>query len=302
MRKSKLIKFFIGLLTIVILISVIRCNFHYFSNDQFIHDDKNVSWEMFDKHMLESLKKCKSEFEEVCLIRQFAYSHIDWSSESNLRVGDSSVQEIYEYYENDLGGGYCGLAARYLVKLYDHYGFKSCTYDMGEPENKATHVTVIVQIEHEDRVINSIQDPTFNFTIVDSISQPIDLSNLMNQVSLGENKYNLLESNTKEYTEYLTNYRFVPVQCYNYIPNFTKISNSNGQKFKYSLKTKRTLERYTQQFGERYIEAFNNYNLPNQMTSLFVLPINECQCNSDSLKTIIEKDINELAVTKNKLH
>lgn len=268
MNRSKLLKIISASVVIILLSGVyfVAVYVHFFSDTEFVLDREMIPWEVADRKINDELIRCENDFEKVCTIREFAYSHIDWSSEANWNLGDSSISDIYNYYEADLGGGYCGLAARYLVKLYDYYGFKSCTYDMGEPENEATHVTVVVQIKYNGETVNTIQDPTFNFTVTDSISQPLDLLDIMQRIINRESDFRILESDANVYTEYLTNVRFVIKMNWNYILGYTKISLSNGQKFRYSLKTKRTLQRYVECLGNRYFKAFDKYNLPRSMS------------------------------------
>src|SRR5690606_148788 len=139
-------------------VSFLHLKNDYFSNKDFIQDNKSIPWNIADSLIKINLKNCSNEFEKVCVIREFAYSHADWSSsKSNFKIGESSVKEIYDYFEYDQGGGYCGLAARYLSKLYNHYGFKNCIYNMGNTQSEAAHETTIVKIVHNGQVINSIQ-------------------------------------------------------------------------------------------------------------------------------------------------
>lgn len=293
MNKSKLLKVAIGLFVLILFAGIcfaVSC-LHFFTHREFITDDETIPWEVADNEMMVKLSNCNNEYEKVCKIREFAYSHIDWGSKPNWQYGDSSVYDIYDYYENDKGGAYCGLAARYLTKLYDHYGFKSCTYDMGDSKHEATHVTVVVQIDFNGKTINTVQDPTFNFTIVDTNLQPIDLLKLVQQIAKEETNFKILESETTAFTEYLTDIRFMPTRSWNYISGLTRISPSNGQRFKYSIKTKRTLQRYVERLGKRYFRAFDEHELPHDMISLFVMPINKCECTSESLETTVSSII-----------
>jgi hypothetical protein len=131
-----------------------------------------------------ALKGSISDFEKVNLLRDWAYSNIDFSSEKALLCGDKQfrfyekdVCSIFSAFDADKGGEWCGGAAFALMKLYDAYGFKAHASGSGDP-NVMTHAFTIVRINYKGSPLFIIEDATFNITYVDPDGAPYDYREL----------------------------------------------------------------------------------------------------------------------------
>lgn len=147
------------------------------------------------------------DYEKVNLLRQWAYEHIDWSSQSVLIENQvdfykKSAPEIFTYFDGDKGGVYCGGAAYSLRKLYELYGYKAFTVDMGK-KDVATHVLTLVEINCNGKKILSIQDPTFNLTYTNKEGMPLDYIQLLQMLKLKKDEEIVGNKGKDKYRDFL---------------------------------------------------------------------------------------------------
>jgi len=125
-----------------------------------------------------------SEYEEVCILREWAASVIDCSDYPLLLsvrysdLGSWSAYDIYRAFQNDLGGAWCADSALFLIKVYQLFGFEAYYASWGTTLS-VTHAVTLVSINHEGRQILSIQDAYFNFTYEDVNGEPMDYFDML---------------------------------------------------------------------------------------------------------------------------
>ncbi|MCB9225537.1 MAG: hypothetical protein H6578_00015 [Chitinophagales bacterium] len=131
------------------------------------------------------LKKYSSDFEKTSFIRKKTAELIDLGedytclSKTNIKWGELSSQQFYDFFYKDSFSVFCGGASLFLKNVFEDLGYKSYRYDMGE--KFATHQTNIVHLDDEKKWI--VQDAYFNGTFVDvSTNKPIDFFILLEAI------------------------------------------------------------------------------------------------------------------------
>ena len=130
------------------------------------------------------------DFERVSLLRE-------WAHQASLSAtGPCSLEEIVPHIrEEDApsifyrmarieGGFLCGGISVALWKLYELFGYRAHNYNMGKTNVTAdgrngSHVVTLVHIEHKGRPVLSIQDASFNYTLVDRDDNPLSFGTLI---------------------------------------------------------------------------------------------------------------------------
>lgn len=124
----------------------------------------------------------KTDFERVCEIRNAAYHRAPIAVNSVLLPGPvmlkMSASELEKVFDDNRAGVICGGFAYYLAAKYKEAGYTAYILDSGIEGSFKTHVTVLVEIEHNGRKVLSVQDPTFNYALVDADGAPVDYNHL----------------------------------------------------------------------------------------------------------------------------
>jgi len=146
-----------------------------------------------------------SDWDAVCMLREFSYRHTNWASLKDseayrrgaavverLRNGESSLAEVYAFFDRDGGGVLCGHTALLLERLYRDFGYEAWCVGTGfSPQTKLgsrfTHVQTLVRIAEgdgaESRIILALQDPSTNVGFVDTESgRPLDYLALLRRL------------------------------------------------------------------------------------------------------------------------
>lgn len=143
-----------------------------------------------------------SDFERVNMLRQWVATYVDWGSESTRidhhTLDKKSLKEVYEYFQNDLGTVECGGATQILMRIYNLYGYHAYRYDSGTPTS-FNHIINIVRINHKEKEILSIQDPSYDVTYLTKNGEPFDFYQFLIDLKSKniENIY-VLEGNAKK--------------------------------------------------------------------------------------------------------
>ena len=120
-----------------------------------------------------------TDYEKVGILRDWAAKVVDSSSISlqlNLRdqsFSSWSAYDIYSAFVGDQGGVVCGGTARFLMKVYQVFGFEAGTLNFGIV-NLHTHMVSLVQIEHGGQELWSVQDAWNNLTYEGLNVEPMD--------------------------------------------------------------------------------------------------------------------------------
>ena len=146
-----------------------------------------------------------SEWDQVCMLREFSYRHTNYANDvegesylrgaaavDRLRNGESSLAEVYAFFDRDGGGVVCGHAALLLERLYRAFGYEAWSVGVGfgpptERGSRFTHVQVLVRIRDGDgaaeREILTLHDPSTNAAYVDARSRrPLDYLEVLHRL------------------------------------------------------------------------------------------------------------------------
>ena len=218
------------------------------------------------------------DFEKVNLLREWAYTNIDFSSKKALIEQDEGSQFfkqniylLFSAFSEDRGGVWCHGAAHVLMKLYFAYGFKASTLDSGKP-GVMTHVVTLVQINHDGRQRTVIQDPTFNLTYVDSDGAPYDYNEFLGVLMKRRHtKIKVLQGHSQSH-DFLLHPDDLKREYSQFISKDSKPSliMENGiQKYKSEL----TLLRFKQTLGSRINTFLVKMGYPSDPIYLFLFPV-----------------------------
>lgn len=129
------------------------------------------------------------DWTRVCLLRQWAWRHTPWCSESAHLDGPPEEAyychgafRIFTDFGEGKGGVWCGGAAYALRRLYESYGYRCWTYDCGFPD-VMTHVMAVVEVHQRGRSLLVVQDSTFNITYADPAGNPLDVRDLIQRLA-----------------------------------------------------------------------------------------------------------------------
>ncbi len=111
--------------------------------------------------------RCRTKSEFVALLptgtlgrgREYALALLQWASENSdyaltpglaqqFEPNVGALHEVYfRYFDQNLGGGYCGGTAAFFRRLLDEHEIVAFTWNFGMIANDLTHVTTIVVID-----------------------------------------------------------------------------------------------------------------------------------------------------------
>ncbi|MCF8276218.1 MAG: hypothetical protein K9J17_05730, partial [Flavobacteriales bacterium] len=103
---------------------------------------------------------------------------------------DFATDSFLKKFADNSGAGYCGLAASILCKTLNDHGINAYTYNFGFKGTRFTHVLVVAQTDDNEWTVH---DPYFNYSITDSLGEPLDFFLMMENLAL-KNHSNLLFS------------------------------------------------------------------------------------------------------------
>ena len=138
-----------------------------------------------------------SDWDIVCMLREFSYRHTCYSNDVNsrsYRAGAAAVDEllankstlgkVYEFFDDDGGGVVCGHAAHLLQRLYTQFGYHAwyAGHGFSPPTphgSRFTHAETLVRInigqDGNQRQILTLHDPSTNLRYVDAETRdPLD--------------------------------------------------------------------------------------------------------------------------------
>jgi len=121
-----------------------------------------------------------TDWERVTALRHWAAVRIDLSSESLLLTKNKSfsfyaqsVSTIFQAFENNMGGVWCGGAAWTLMLLYQLFGYESHYLGSGI-ESYDTHAETLVNIDAGGSRVVSVQDAYFDIGYANQDGRPLD--------------------------------------------------------------------------------------------------------------------------------
>jgi hypothetical protein len=149
----------------------------------------STAWLMHKAVMDSTLKKLNTDLKKTTFIRKYIARFVTNGETINDKCNnyyktDSSfnLAEFFHLFSVDSGAAKCGLTSYILAKVYEHYGYKAYTYNMGFPSSICTHETNLVYITHKNSTLLICQDGMFNYTLTDKRNQPIDFFRLIKLV------------------------------------------------------------------------------------------------------------------------
>ena len=134
-----------------------------------------------------------SQWEQVIALRQWAHEQVDitatdkvrFDADTTLRYYDQPAGILYQWFQEDKGGVYCGGSAYFLQKIYELMDFPAYALDMGR-NGVFSHVVLIVPVKHNGKTLRTIQDVFFNLTYHRAIDgRPCDIHTLMADLVTG---------------------------------------------------------------------------------------------------------------------
>ena len=149
-----------------------------------------------------------SDWDEVCMLREFSYRHTAYSNRADsescragvaevelMLAGRKSLADVYEFFDQSKGGVLCGHAAHLLQRLYTEFGHQAwylgCGFSPPTPKgSKFTHAQTLVQIsvqspEGESRPVLTLHDPSVNLSYIDAKDQsPLDYYELLRRLTM----------------------------------------------------------------------------------------------------------------------
>lgn len=128
----------------------------------------------------------------VSALRRWLYRNICASDDETVlhREGIDHYQlspaALLWYFQTRTAGCFCDGSAEVARKIYELFGWRACLYDMGQPENGATHATTLVEITHAGRKRVTVQDTYFGFTLRYADDSLVDFADLQARLAREE--------------------------------------------------------------------------------------------------------------------
>ena len=127
-----------------------------------------------------------NDWQRVCALCDWVYANIpvaeSKASVLEARYGyeiyNEPVESIIRKINDSEGGFLCAGLAVLLQKIYELFGYTAYTYNMGSPQGEPSHMVTLVNIEHEDKTITTVQDVMFNSSLAHA-SVPLDFLELL---------------------------------------------------------------------------------------------------------------------------
>lgn len=224
------------------------------------------------------ISNAANDWQRVNLLREWAYSNIDWSSgkalldqDKSFDFYDKSSVDIFSAFFQDKGGVRCGGTAYSLKKLYQLFGFKAYIADMGKP-SVMTHVVTLVEIIFQNSVKLVVQDATFDITYADNQGEPLDYFELLSLLSSHKHEAINVIYGKSENGEFLLHPEDDKSQ-YNHIISLKDspfvVLESGVLKFRSRL----TLSSFDRRFGKAIKEFLVKEGHPPHILYLFLYPI-----------------------------
>lgn len=136
-----------------------------------------------------------SDFEKVCLLRDWAYGKYVWRGDPESEGFDywwnqpvslkEKFVDLTKTFSEFGGAGQCGGAAAYLVSLYDAFGYEAISLDYYITEY-VSHVVTLVKIKNGKENKWICQDASLNRTYVDLDGNPIDVFTMTQMLYEGQ--------------------------------------------------------------------------------------------------------------------
>lgn len=137
------------------------------------------------------------KFTQACLVRKWlsgfvpvadASSKLDLTNRFGVTHHTASVGQLLAWSERRAMGMQCGGIAELSRKVYQLLGFESVTINFGDAISGASHVTTLVKVPTSRGLEWTIQDATYNFTLLDSAGLPLGYMRLLELLEKRESK------------------------------------------------------------------------------------------------------------------
>ncbi len=117
----------------------------------------------------------------VNILREWVYHIVDqadvdmqFEKRTNRTLSSFSAEEFIDFFQQDRGGGMCGLANYTLMRVYQYFGFSAYTMTLGCEECSPTHVVALVEIMDHGKPVLAVEDAFLNYALVDTEAAPLD--------------------------------------------------------------------------------------------------------------------------------
>ena len=137
------------------------------------------------------MERASNDFEKTILVREFVASHVDFGGDSILTSEldanwwrNNSVT-TYEKYTTRQATGNAITTATFLRRLLFDMEYISFDLDIGV-DGQIRHCLNLVEIVHNDEPKLIIQDATFNHTYTDTLGNPWDFFDLLEELKKEE--------------------------------------------------------------------------------------------------------------------
>lgn len=124
-----------------------------------------------------------TDYERVSRIRNWVYERVPIGFEgAELPVTHTKTGavEMLDRIARGEGGYLCGGTGVILRSVYEMFGYRAFTYQMGDGD--AGHVVTMVEIVHRGKKVLSIQDAFFGYAVETVDGEPMDANELLDHL------------------------------------------------------------------------------------------------------------------------
>ncbi|HEY0262454.1 MAG TPA: hypothetical protein VGB95_05470 [Chitinophagales bacterium] len=232
------------------------------------------------------IKSLDDTFEKANILRKLVADTIDGGTLNDSLNAffyktsfDSFKIEPYMLnFKNDKGAATCGLAASLLTKILNNNGITAYSYNWGIKNTNLTHVIVLAKISSQPEIW-SIQDPYFNYTILDSSNCPKDFFELLYELKQ-QNSSNIKirqDTTTRTMLFSLKKAQNIDKTCFEQLKNHGLVYQVNDSTFKMRTYLNNVVfkECETINSTKLFFDALERQGLPRNFLYGYLLKINK---------------------------
>jgi len=259
-----------------------------------VYETSTRSWDEQKRQLRSELDSLQTDFEKTTRLRQFVAQNVDLGnseincSKQGIDFSNLSAKAYYDYFENDAMTVYCGGTSYFLLRVFEEFGYKSYTYDVGGKEASATHQFNLVNIIDNGVEKLIVQDAYFNHSVMHAVTRkPIDFSDLLTFVEQDQ-----LDSIVLNKTNFLGNTLSSTKEAYDYWQVSPKseigLFKSLNEHAPYLIRSPRSIDMFldSEILRTRYCDFLESHGHACDLVYLILYPLGDSR---QVLQSIIEK-------------